>query len=87
MVEFGYGDILSRDNLTLKQRQLITIAALIALGNAQPQLKFHINAGLIVGLTVPVINEVMLLMSVYAGFPAAINGTMILKEVVLSRKP
>ena len=77
---------MSRDNLTLKQRQLVTIVALTALGNAQPLLKFHINAGLIVGLTVPVINEVML-MSVYAGFPAAINGTMILKEVVLSRKP
>jgi 4-carboxymuconolactone decarboxylase len=56
---------------------------LTALGNAQPQLKLHINAGLNIGLTVENIKEIMLLMTVYCGFPAAINGTNILKEVVL----
>ena len=56
-----------------------------ALGNAQPQLKFHINAGLNIGLTETEIKEIMLLMSVYAGFPAAINGTNILKEVINER--
>jgi 4-carboxymuconolactone decarboxylase len=50
--------------------------------NAQPQLKFHINAGLNVGITVDEVKEIMLLMSVYAGFPSAINGTNILKEVI-----
>jgi len=43
---------------------------------------FHIQAGLNIGLTVEEIREVMLLMTVYAGFPAAINGTSALKEVV-----
>jgi 4-carboxymuconolactone decarboxylase len=52
------------------------------MGNAQPQLKFHINAGLNVGITVDEVKEIMLLMSVYAGFPSAINGTNILKEVI-----
>ncbi|GHT38606.1 hypothetical protein AGMMS49965_02500 [Bacteroidia bacterium] len=82
MLEFGYADIFSRDNLDVKHRQIATIAALTALGNAQPQLKFHINAGLNIGLTVENIREIMLLMTVYAGFPSAINGTNILKEVV-----
>lgn len=85
MLEFGYADIFSRDNLNIKHRQIITIAALTALGNAQPQLKFHINAGLNIGLTVENIREIMLLMSVYAGFPSAINGTNLLKEVVDQR--
>jgi 4-carboxymuconolactone decarboxylase len=84
-LEFGYADIFSRDNLDKKHRQIATIAALTALGNAQPQLKFHINAGLNIGLTVENIKEIMLLMSVYAGFPSAINGTNILKEVVNER--
>ena len=84
-LEFGYADIFSRDNLDPKYRQIATIAALTALGNAQPQLKFHINAGLNIGLTETEINEIMLLMSVYAGFPAAINGTNILKEVINER--
>jgi 4-carboxymuconolactone decarboxylase len=84
-LEFGYADIFSRDNLNPRYRQIATIAALTALGNAQPQLKFHINGGLNIGLTVENIREIMLLMSVYAGFPSAINGTNILKEVVNER--
>lgn len=84
-LEFGYADIFSRDNLDPKYRQISTIAALTALGNAQPQLKFHINAGLNIGLTIENIREIMLLMTIYAGFPAAINGTNILKEVVNER--
>jgi 4-carboxymuconolactone decarboxylase len=85
-LEYGYADIFSRDNLDKKYRQIATIAALTALGNAQPQLKFHINAGLNIGLTVENIKEVMLLMTVYAGFPSAINGTNVLREVVNERQ-
>lgn len=84
-LEFGYADIFSRDNLDIKYRQIATIAALAALGNAQPQLKFHISAGLNIGLTVENIREIMLLMTIYAGFPSAVNGTNILKEVVNER--
>ncbi|MDD3050960.1 MAG: carboxymuconolactone decarboxylase family protein [Candidatus Cloacimonetes bacterium] len=85
-LEYCYGDIFSRDNLDKKHRQIATIAALTALGNAHPQLKFHINAGLNIGLTIENIREIILLMTIYAGFPAAINGTNILKEVVNERK-
>lgn len=84
-LEYGYGDIFSRDNLSKKHRQIATIAALTALGNAQPQLKFHINAGMNIGVTEDEIKEIMLLMSVYAGFPSAINGTNTLKEVLAER--
>lgn len=84
-LEYGYAEIYARDNLGRRERQIATIAALTALGNAQPQLKFHINAGLNIGLAIGEIREVMLLMTVYAGFPAAINGTAILKEVVDGR--
>lgn len=85
-LEFGYADIFSRDNLSEKYRQIATIAALTALGTAQPQLKFHINGGLNIGLTEAEIKEIMLLMTVYSGFPSAINGTNALKEVLAERK-
>lgn len=85
-LEFGYADIFSRNNLSKQHRQIATISALTALGNAQPQLKFHINAGLNIGLTNDDIKEIMLLMSVFAGFPSAINGTNILKEVINERQ-
>lgn len=84
-LEFGYADIFSRDNLAPKYRQIATIASLTALGTAQPQLKFHINAGLNIGLTETEIKEIMLLMTVYSGFPSAINGTNALKEVLTER--
>lgn len=84
--EHGYSNIFSRDNLDKKLRKIATISALTAKGNAQPQLKFHINVGLNIGLTVESIKEIMLLISVYADFPSAINGINILKEVVYERE-
>ncbi len=84
-LEYGYGDIFSRDNLSKKHRQIATIAALTALGNAQPQLKFHINSGINIGLTKENVEDIMLLMSVYSGFPSAINGMNMLKDVINER--
>jgi 4-carboxymuconolactone decarboxylase len=51
IVEFGFGDVYSRPGLSLRERELATIAALTALGTAMPQLKVHIAAGLHVGLS------------------------------------
>ena len=48
-VEFGYGDVMSRPTLHLPTRQLCTVGALAALGNARPQLEYHINGALNVG--------------------------------------
>jgi len=86
ILEYGYGDIFSRDNLTKKHRQIATIAALTALGNAKPQLQFHINAGLTIGISEEEIKEIMLLMTIYSSFPSAINGMNTLKEVLVQRK-
>ena len=85
-LEYGYGDIFSRDNLSKKYRQIATIAALTALGNAKPQLKFHINSGMNIGLTKENVEDIMLLISVYSGFPSAINGMNILKDVVNEKR-
>jgi 4-carboxymuconolactone decarboxylase len=55
------------------------------MGNAQPQLKVHIQAGLNVGLTKEEIKEIIIQMSVYAGFPSALNGMLAAKEVFKSQ--
>jgi 4-carboxymuconolactone decarboxylase len=81
IVEFGFGDVYSRPGLSLQQRELATVAALTALGNATPQLKVHIAAAMNVGLSHEEIVETILQMSVYAGFPAALNGMFAAKEV------
>lgn len=81
LIEFPFGDIYSRPGVELKYRELATIAALAALGNATPQLKVHLRAGLNVGLTRDEIVEILMQMAVYAGFPAALNGLFAAKEV------
>ncbi len=84
-VEFAYGDVMSRPGLDLKMRQLCTVAALTAMGNAQPQLKYHINGALNVGWTGAEVVEAILLSAVYAGFPAALNGVFIARDVFHDR--
>lgn len=81
LLEFPFGDIYARPGLDRRAREIATIAALTALGNAAPQLKVHVAAGLNVGLTRDEIVEVIMQMAVYAGFPAALNGLFAAKEV------
>lgn len=81
LIEFPFGDIYSRPGLDLQSREIATIAALTALGTATPQLKVHVSAGLNVGLSKEQIVETIMQMSVYAGFPAALNGLFAAKEV------
>jgi len=79
--EFPFGDIYSRPGLSVRDREIAAIASLAAMGNATPQLKVHIEAGLNVGLTREEITEILMQMAVYAGFPAAVNGLFAAKEV------
>jgi 4-carboxymuconolactone decarboxylase len=85
VVEFAFGDIISRPGLGLKEREIATVAALTAMGNARPQLVVHINAALNVGCTPKEVIETILQMAVYAGMPAALNGMFAAKEVFASR--
>ncbi|MDH5926200.1 carboxymuconolactone decarboxylase family protein [Vibrio lentus] len=84
-IEYPFGDIYSRPGLDLKSREIATVAALTALGNCAPQLKVHLNAALNVGCSEEEIKEVILQMSVYAGFPSALNGMFAFKEVLAER--
>jgi 4-carboxymuconolactone decarboxylase len=81
IIEFGFGDIYSRPGLDLKSRELATVAALVALGNARPQLEVHLLAAMNVGVTRDELVEVIIQMSLYAGFPASINGMAALRAL------
>lgn len=81
VLEFPFGDIYAREGLGLRERELATVAALCALGNAAPQLRVHVHAALHVGCTPHEVVEVVMQMAVYAGFPAALNGLAVVREV------
>lgn len=86
IVEFAFGDLYARPDLDLKTREIATVAALTAMGTARPQLEVHLRAALNVGCTRAEIVEVIVQMSAYAGFPAALNGIAALRTVLASRQ-
>lgn len=83
VVEFPFGQIYAREGLSLKQRELISIIALATLGNAKIQFQDHLRFGLKAGLSKLEITEALIQLSVFAGFPVALNGLMLAQEVFL----
>jgi 4-carboxymuconolactone decarboxylase len=80
IVEFAFGDIYSRPGLSLRDREIATLAMLAALGGREPQLRVHIQAALNVGLSRQEVEEIIIQTVPYAGFPTAINAFNVLKN-------
>jgi 4-carboxymuconolactone decarboxylase len=85
VVEFGYADVFARPGLSARDRQLVTLAALGALGNAPSQLRFHIGGALNVGCTPTEVVETFIHLTLYAGIPAALNAMGAAREVFGAR--
>lgn len=85
VVSWAFGEIYSRPGLEPRDRQLVTLGMLTALGGCEPQLEVHINAALNVGLTPQQIIEALLHSAVYCGFPRALNATFVAKKVFTDR--
>ncbi|WP_052488099.1 carboxymuconolactone decarboxylase family protein [Gordoniibacillus kamchatkensis] len=85
IVEFAFGDIYSRGVLSLRERELATVAMLAAMGGREPQLRVHLGAALGVGVTPRELEEAVLQTVPYAGFPTAINAMNALKQVLAER--
>ncbi|MFE5034084.1 carboxymuconolactone decarboxylase family protein [Streptomyces sp. NPDC056683] len=85
IVAWGFGEIYSRPQLAPRDRQLVTLGMLTALGGCEPQLEVHINASLNVGLTPEQIVESLMHAAGYCGFPKALNATFVAKKVFAER--
>ena len=81
IVAFGFGDIYARPGLDAKQRQLVTLGILTALGGCEPQLEVHVRTALNVGLSTTEIVEALIHAAGYCGFPRALNGVFVAKKV------
>lgn len=84
IIEFTFGEIYSREGLSPKQRQLVTLGALTAQGGCEPQLHVHLNAAIRVGLMKQEAIEAILQCSPYTGFPKVLNAIKVAKEIFLS---
>ncbi|GAA3613467.1 carboxymuconolactone decarboxylase family protein [Kineosporia mesophila] len=76
-----WGSLWAREQLAPRDRSLITIAMLIALG-AETELKTHVRIGLTNGLTREDIAEVIYHSAGYAGFPRAVAARTATREAL-----
>jgi 4-carboxymuconolactone decarboxylase len=72
-MKWAFGEIWSRPQLSRRDRSLVVIAILTALGQ-EAELAFHIPGGLNHGLERAEIEEIMTHLCLYAGFPRAVDG-------------
>ena len=84
IIGFAFGEIYQRPQLDVRQRELVTLAALAAQGGCENQLRVHIHASLNVGLTRDEIVEAFIHCIPYLGFPKVLNAVFVAKEVFAS---
>lgn len=80
IVEFAFGEIYNREALSLRDRELATIASLCALGGCEPQLEVHIRGAMNSGMTRDEIIETFIQLIPYVGFPRVLNAIFVAKE-------
>ena len=85
VVAWAFGEMYARPALAARDRQLVTLGMLAALGGCEPQLEVHVNAALNVGLTPAQITEALLHSAVYCGMPRALNAIFVAKKVFSER--
>jgi 3-oxoadipate enol-lactonase len=82
LVNGPFAGQLSGSELTMRQRELATVAVLCALGDTEPQLAAHAAAALSHGITGAELRGIPSHVSVYAGFPRALNALTVIDRVL-----
>jgi 4-carboxymuconolactone decarboxylase len=85
IIEFAYGEVYSRPLLSLRDRQIATVAVLIALGRSS-QLPVHLRSSLRAGLSADELREIVLQVATLAGFPVAMNAMATLRTIVAGQQ-
>lgn len=80
VTENAWGTVWVRDGLTLKERSLITVSAIIAM-NRPHELKLHIRGAINNGVSKLELREVFLHCGAYCGAPAVVDAFRIAREV------
>ena len=75
-----FGEVWERPQLSKRDRSLIVVATLIALGRER-QLVGHLQRALDNGVTKNEISEIITHLAFYAGWPAAMTAAQIAKDV------
>jgi 4-carboxymuconolactone decarboxylase len=79
ITETAWGSVWARPNFTPRERSIVTLALLAALGNFE-EVAMHTRATKNTGATPEDVREAMLHVAVYAGVPRANHAFKIIKE-------
>ncbi|HEX5065546.1 MAG TPA: carboxymuconolactone decarboxylase family protein [Myxococcota bacterium] len=79
-VEHLFGDVWQRPGLTVEERSLLTCTVLIALGREAEQ-KIHFRGARNLGIPRAKLEEVLIHVAHYAGWPVSASGSRVLDEV------
>lgn len=79
IVDWAFGDVHTRPGLTARERELIIVAVLAALGSSDPQVAAHIRALRAIDVPWDQIEETILQITPYAGIPRAVNAMKVLR--------
>jgi 4-carboxymuconolactone decarboxylase len=79
ITEAAWGHVWSRPNISLRERSMITIALLAALGQDE-EVAMHVRSCRNTGASAEDIREALLHVAIYAGVPAANHAIKIVKE-------
>lgn len=85
IIEFAFGDVYTRSELSMQEREMITITSLLTTGDCEPQLEVHINGSLNVGLSPEKIIETFIQCIPYTGFPKVLNAIYTAKKIFAER--
>lgn len=81
VAETAFGMLWSRPGLALRDRSLVTVAQLAALGKTE-ELKAHLRGAVNLGISREELVEVLMQTAVYAGVPAANDALKAAAEVL-----
>ncbi|PXW27775.1 4-carboxymuconolactone decarboxylase [Nocardia sp. 348MFTsu5.1] len=81
VTEYCWGAVWTRDGLGRRERSMINLAMLTALGKPT-ELAAHVRGALNNGVTPEEIQEVLLQTAIYVGVPAALESFRVANEIV-----
>lgn len=79
-VENLFGDVWSRPGLELQERSMITVSALAILGR-EAELKIHLFGARNLGISREKVEEMMMHLAHYGGWPVAATGMRLVDDV------
>ena len=81
IIDMLYGTIWTRtEQLSLQERSMITLTVLVAL-NRENELKSHLRGAKNLGITKEKIEEMILHVAHYSGFPTAVSASQLLNKI------